>query len=282
MVPARRAITIRDLLTHTSGVSYGSGSARDKWTTAGFRGGTSRITRRAHRGEHLRLPGSCPFDAQPGDEVDLRLQHGHPSARSSRRRGGQPLECVPAHEGCSSRSACATRISRADAGRSNVSRRSTPLRTSGIERAPTPGTMTGQGAYVEGPRKSFSGGAGLVSTASDYARFLQMMLNGGTLDGVRLLSRTTVGLMTTNHLGGQGVSPRSGLRAGASPSCSTSANEASPGSVGEYGWGGAYHSTYWVDPKEELVVVYLTQLVPAGDVDDQAKVRALVYQAIAD
>ena len=55
-----------------------------------------------------------------------------------------------------------------------------------------------------------------------------------------------------------------------------------PGSVGEFGWGGAYHTTYWVDPREELVVVHLTQLVPAGDVDDQAKVRALVYQAIVD
>jgi len=52
--------------------------------------------------------------------------------------------------------------------------------------------------------------------------------------------------------------------------------------VGEFGWGGAYHTTYWVDPREELVVVYLTQLVPAGDVDDQAKVRTLVYQAIVD
>ena len=55
-----------------------------------------------------------------------------------------------------------------------------------------------------------------------------------------------------------------------------------PGSVGEFGWGGAYHTTYWVDPTEELVVVHLTQLVPAGNVDDQAKVRTLVYQAIVD
>jgi CubicO group peptidase (beta-lactamase class C family) len=53
-----------------------------------------------------------------------------------------------------------------------------------------------------------------------------------------------------------------------------------PGSIGEFGWGGAYHSTYWVDPKEQLVVVYLTQLIPAGDIDDQAKVRALVYAAL--
>ncbi|HEX8128160.1 MAG TPA: hypothetical protein VF527_03595, partial [Pyrinomonadaceae bacterium] len=55
-----------------------------------------------------------------------------------------------------------------------------------------------------------------------------------------------------------------------------------PGSVGEYGWGGAYHSTYWVDPKEQLVVVYFTQLIPARGLDDHDKLRALVYQAIVD
>ena len=68
-----------------------------------------------------------------------------------------------------------------------------------IAKAPEPGT--GQGNYVVGPRQSFSGGAGLVSTASDYARFLQMLLNGGTLDGARLLSPKTVELMTSNHVG---------------------------------------------------------------------------------
>ena len=55
-----------------------------------------------------------------------------------------------------------------------------------------------------------------------------------------------------------------------------------PGSVGEFGWGGAYHSTYWVDPQEKLVVVHLTQVLPAGDLDDAGKVRALIYQAITD
>ena len=55
-----------------------------------------------------------------------------------------------------------------------------------------------------------------------------------------------------------------------------------PGSIGEYGWGGAYHSTYWVDPEEDLIVVHLTQLIPAIGVDDQEKVRALVYQSIID
>jgi CubicO group peptidase (beta-lactamase class C family) len=150
-----------------------------------------------------------------------------------------------------------------------------------LERAPSPGDSVGQGHYVDGPRKNFSGGAGLLSTATDYARFLQMMLNGGTLDGRRILSRKTVELMTTSHLGDIAYNPGQGFGLGFYVVEDVGARGSS-GSAGEFGWGGAYHTTYWVDPREELVVVHLTQLVPAGDVDDQAKVRALVYQAIAD
>jgi CubicO group peptidase (beta-lactamase class C family) len=150
-----------------------------------------------------------------------------------------------------------------------------------LERAPTAGTMQSQGAYVEGPRKSFSGGAGLLSTATDYARFLQMLLNGGTLDGRRLLSRKTVELMVDDHLDGKPFREGQGFGLGFSVVEDLGAR-GTAGSEGEYGWGGAYHSTYWVDPKEELVVVYLTQLIPAGNLDDQGKLRALVYQAIID
>ena len=149
----------------------------------------------------------------------------------------------------------------------------------GLARAPDHGGMVSQGAYADGPRKSFSGGAGLLSTAADYARFLQMLLNGGELDGARLLSPTTVALMTTNHVGdlyqpnGDGWSYGFSVVRDLGP-------KTEPTSVGAYSWGGAYHSSYWVDPKEDLVVTYFTQLIPARGLDDQAKVRALVYQAI--
>ena len=117
-----------------------------------------------------------------------------------------------------------------------------------------------------------------MSTSMDYARFLQMMLNKGEFDGKRIISRKTVELMTTNHLPfprdeGQGFGlgfstvEDLGLRG-------------ELGSEGEFAWGGAYHSSYWVDPKEEMVVVYFTQLIPAGDIDDHGKLRALIYQAI--
>jgi CubicO group peptidase (beta-lactamase class C family) len=151
----------------------------------------------------------------------------------------------------------------------------------GIERAPDPGGMVGQGAYLDGPRKSFSGGAGLLSTAQDYARFLQMLLNGGELDGVRLLSPNTVHLMTVDHVGRLYEQPGQGFGLGFSVVTDVGAR-GQPGSVGEFGWGGAYHSNYWVDPQEDLVVVYFTQLIPAGDLDDTGKLRALVYGAIVD
>ena len=123
---------------------------------------------------------------------------------------------------------------------------------SGIKRAPDPGYMVGQGAYVDGPRTSFSGGAGALSTVEDYATFLQMMLNGGELDGVRILSPTTVDLMTVDHTGEIDFRGGQGFGLGFSIVEDPGASGL-PGSVGEYGWGGAYHSTYWVDPHQELV-----------------------------
>ncbi len=138
---------------------------------------------------------------------------------------------------------------------------------------------SGQGAYVQGPRAAFSGGAGLLSTAQDYARFMQMMANGGELDGVRLLSPTTVTLMTSNHVGtlyqngalGWGLGFEVIEQVGRAPRY---------GAAGEFSWSGAYSTTYWADPAEKLVVVYLSQLLPAGVTTPTSRVRTLVNQAI--
>jgi CubicO group peptidase (beta-lactamase class C family) len=139
----------------------------------------------------------------------------------------------------------------------------------------------GQGAYVKGPRKSFSGGAGILSTATDYARFLQMMLNGGELDGKRILSRKTVELMTVDHLVDKQVEEGVGFGLGFYVVKNPGARGV-PGSVGEFGWGGAYNSSYWVDPLKQLVVVYFTQLLPSRGLDDHGKLRTLIYQALMD
>ena len=276
--PSRRPITLRDLLTHTAGIDYGSGIAEDRWAKADIQGWYF-----AHREEAVRETvarmASLPFSAHPGE----RFVYGYNTdilGAVVERVSGQSLEAFL-------RKAILDPLGMEDTHfylpPSKADRLATVYSATerGLERAPEPGLGIGQGHYVKGPRVSFSGGAGLVSTAKDYARFLQMMLNGGTLDGRRVLSRKSVELMTVDHLNGIEFRPGQGFGLGFSVVTDVGAR-GQPGTMGEFGWGGAYHSTYWVDPREGLVVVYLTQLIPAKDLDEHAKLRALVYQAIAD
>ena len=280
VVDANRAITIRDLLTHTAGISYGSGPASDRWEDAGITGWYF-ANRDEPIGDTTARLAALPFDAHPG----ARWIYGYNTdilGAVIERVSGQPLDVFMRERLLEPLGMRDTHfyLPRDKVDRLTVVYSATP---DGIERAPDPGHMVGQGAYLDGPRKSFSGGAGFLSTASDYSRFLQMMLNGGTLDGVRILTPKTVELMTVNHLGDIPFRPGQGQGFGLGFSVVTDLGARGlPGSVGEYGWGGAYHSTYWVDPQEELVVVYLTQLIPAGGLDDQGKLRALVYQALVD
>jgi CubicO group peptidase (beta-lactamase class C family) len=279
VVGARRPITVRDLLTHTSGFSYGTGVGGDRWAEAGLQGWYF-----ADRDEPIRESvarmAALPAQAQPGERwiygyntdilgALIEVVSGQPLDEFLRARIFEPLQMSDTHFYLprAKRDRLATVYASSDKG---------------LERAPDAGGITGsQGAYVDGPRKSFSGGAGLLSTATDYARFLQMLLNGGELDEQRILSRKTIELMTVDHLDTVPFNPGQGFGLGVYVLEDVGAR-GTPGSAGEFGWGGAYHTTYWVDPREELVVVHLTQLLPAGSVDDQAKVRALVYQAIAD
>jgi CubicO group peptidase (beta-lactamase class C family) len=135
----------------------------------------------------------------------------------------------------------------------------------------------GQGHYVDGPRKSFAGGAGLLSTAHDYARFLEMIRNGGALDGVRILGNRTVQLMTTNQSGG--LHSSTGLGFGFGFETVDRYGAKGMAAVGTFGWGGAYGSTYEVDPADHLVVVFMMQLMPNG-IDIQQKFSNAVYQAL--
>ncbi len=129
------------------------------------------------------------------------------------------------------------------------------------------------------------GGAGLISSAHDYAAFLQMIADNGVANGKRLLSRKSVELMHVNHLPANVKSSwTNGTGFGLGFSVVTNLGlRGSLGSLGEYGWGGAYHSSYWmIDPVEDLVVVYFTQVIPAQNLNDHQLLRNLVYQAIAD
>ncbi len=138
--------------------------------------------------------------------------------------------------------------------------------------------------WVRGPHTYFSGAGGLVSTARDYFRFQQMMLNGGALDGVRILGRRTVELMTLNHVGDQEVwlvGPGYGFGLGYAVVQDPGA-AAMPYSPGAYFWWGAYNTTFWVDPREELVGILLTQLRPYTHLNIRQDLATLTYQAIVD
>lgn len=277
IVPAARPITIRDLLTHTSGVSYGYGIASDQWEKAKIQGWYF-----ADRDEPIQATinrmADLPFESQPrskfvyGYNTDIlgaliEVVSGESLDVFLKNNILDPLGMVDTHFYLpkNKRERLATVYSATE---------------NGLERAPDNGGMVGQGAYVDGPRKNFSGGAGFLSTAMDYTNFLQMMLNKGELHGTRIISPKTVELMTTNHLPfplGEGA----GFGLGFS-TVEDLGLRGELGSEGEFAWGGAYHSTYWVDPEEEMTVVYFTQLIPANDLDDHGKLRALIYQAIID
>ncbi len=280
VVKANRPITIRDLLTHTAGVGYGWGIAKDKWEQAKIQGWYF-----ADRDEPIlatvKRMAALPFEAQPGEKFEYGYSTDILGALIEV-VSGESLDAFLKNLILDPLGMNDTHFYLPKNKKERLAIVYSP-ENNGLKKAPEPGGMVGQGAYVDGPRKSFSGGAGFLSTATDYATFLQMMLNNGTYNSKRIISRKTVELMTVNHLK-DGMFPwvgGTGFGLGFSVIEDVGA-KGLLGSVGEYGWGGAYHSNYWVDPKEELVVVYFTQLIPDGGLDDHNKLRALIYQALMD
>ena len=278
-VPAKRAITIQDLLTHTAGISYGTDSqvaeayrAKDLGPAAGwgwyFADKTEPICTTIDR------LGALPFVRQPGEA----WVYGYNT---------DILGCVVERvSGLSLDEFFRTRITTPlkmndtyfylpDLKRSRFTTvyMSDSLRHS----VRAPDGARGQGHYADGPRVSFSGGAGLLSTARDYARFLQMMLNGGALDGARVLAPRTVDVMTGNQSGVRYPGEGQGFGLG----FSTVERLGADGfrSVGSYGWGGAYGSSYIVDPHERLVIVFMMQQLPNSS-NVSTRFVNLVYQSL--
>jgi CubicO group peptidase (beta-lactamase class C family) len=281
-VPAKREITIRDLLTHTAGIGYGSGPAAAQWKAAGIQGWYFADRTEPVAAVVARM-AALPMDAQPGEKyvygyntdilgVVVERVSGLTLAEFFEKRITAPLGLAD------------TRFYLPAAQKARLAAVYAAKEDGSIERSSDP--KLGQGHYVEGPRVAYAGGAGLLSSARDYARFLQMTLDGGQLDGVRLLSPKTIELMTLNHVGalfaegwGGGNNAGMGFGLGFEVMQDVGAN-GRYGSVGAYGWGGAYHTNYWVDPKEKLVAVLMVQLLPSGNSDLQRVFRALVYQSI--
>jgi CubicO group peptidase (beta-lactamase class C family) len=278
--PLVRPITLRDLLTHTSGIGYGMGGAAvDAWTDADISGWYF-ANKNEPIGTTVTRMASLPIEAQPGEEwiygynIDIlgaviEVASGRTLAAFLQEEILNPLEMDDTH----------FYLPQEKADRLAVVY--TPASNGGIEPIQATGGMQSQGMYVNGPRVSFSGGAGLLSTAPDYAKFLQMTLNGGEYNNVRLLSPKTIELMTTSHIGDIAFRPGEGMGLGFSIA-EDLGTRGTLGSEGEYGWGGAYHSTYWVDPQENLVVVYMTQILSPVGLNDFDLLRAGIYQAIVE
>ncbi len=274
-----RTITIQHLLTHTAGISYGTDARiAEQYAAVGLGPATGFGWYFADKAEPICASmdklGSLPFTSPPGEafvygyNTDIlgcvveRVSGMSLDAFLKRRITG-PLGMTDTHFFLprEKRDRLVT-VYRADS-------------TGRVVRADT--GKRGQGHYIDGPRQSFSGGAGLLSTAHDYATFLQMLLNGGEYRGARLLAPHTVQVMTANHVGTKYNANGQGFSLGFAVTERLGALGLN--SVGTYGWGGAYASAYQVDPAEGLVMVLMLQTVPSR-ADIRTRFPTLVYQAL--
>lgn len=285
VVPAERPITIRDLLTHTSGIPYGkwrNDVNGDTWDEAGFPGWYLASEDKPIR-EVVREMASLPMAAQPGARwiygynIDIlgaliEVVSGQSLDEYLDETFFEPLDMADTQFWLpqNKESRLAKVYDRTGEGQ--------------LTMASSDPAMWTQGEYVRGngPNITLSGGAGLLSTAHDYSVFLEMIRNGGiSMDGERILSPMSTKLMTTSHTGDLPYRPGQGYGYGFSVTVDEGLRGI-PGNEGEFAWGGAYHSTYWVDPVANLVVTAFTQFGETAGIDDQGKLRALIYQAIVE
>jgi len=272
LVPAHHQITIRDLMTHSAGLTYGDGPAKELYEKAGLTG-WGFADRKERIGELMRRLGSLPLNGQPeeafmyGYSTDLlgylvEVVSGMPLDQFIEQRLCKPLGMVDTSFFLPPEKA--DRL----------------MNVYGLEDGKLVLKETAENSeYVHGPRACFGGGAGLLSTANDYGRFLQMLLNGGELEGVRILSPKTVELARSNHVGDHFRFDQDAFGLGFWV-IDEVGRYGELGSEGSYGWGSAYYPQYFVDPKERLLGVFLTQLRPAGDCDLNKKFKVLSYQAL--
>ena len=283
--PAMRDITFRDLLTHTSGLTYGFIQATP--------------IDAVYRAQKLELPGSeeplgdimerlakVPLIAQPGTQWNYSISTdvlGHlvavisdrPFDEFLRERVIRPLDMVDTDFFVPS-----PKINRFAANYEKGSDGQPQL----LEDPET-------SRFLQ-PPKAPSGGGGLVSTARDYMRFCQMLLRQGAHESTRLLGRKTAELMTMNHLNGDMAAmgqPRfaesnyHGIGFGLGFSVMLDPAKAQiVGSPGEYGWGGMASTAFWIDPREDMAVVMMTQLTPSSTYPIRRELRVLAYQSIID
>ena len=270
IVDAEREMTVKHLLTHTSGIIYGGDwdhPINARYKAANFYGGDL-----ANMAQEL---GNIPLLHHPGDAWNygmstdvlgylVEVVSGMPFAEFLKTQILDPLGMTD------------TAFSVPDEKADRYPTLYEPAEDGGIQ-------VIENAPVSSGPRSFFhSGGAGLQSTAADYLRFCQMLLNDGELDGVRLLGRKTVELIRMNHISDDWQPlERTGCGFGLGFAVVTDVAETQgPGSEGTYSWGGLASTTFWIDPVEDLIGILMTQLI--GDSPFHAQFRVLTYQSITD
>ena len=277
-VPARRAITIRDLLTHTAGISYGTEPAVAALYEAkglGPAAGAGWYTADKNEGvcDTMERLGTLPFVAQPG----TAWVYGYNTDILGcivEKASGSPLDAYIRDHITAPLGMKDTQFFLPSAQKDRLA---AVYSSADGKYVRAPDGARGQGAYIDGPRRNFAGGAGLLSTARDYGRFLESMRRGGSIDGIRLLSPRAVQLMSTNQVGDLHSTTGLGWGLGFETVDRFGANGMS--SAGAFGWGGAYGSVYRVDPEARLVMVLMIQLIPNAT-DIREVFPSLVYQAL--
>ena len=290
-VPAEREINFRDLLTHTSGLTYGFIESTPVDAAYRAKDGVDFQTADTSLKQVVEKLATIPLIAQPGKAWNysvatdvlgylVEVISGQPFEKYLKEKVIDPLRMIDTD----------FHVPKEKHDRFAANYSAGPLSPDGrgkLDLIDDPA----KSRYLA-PRKVNSGGGGLVSTAADYLRFCQFMLNKGELDGVRLLGRKTVELMTMNHLNGDMAdmgTPRfsestyTGIGFGLGFSVMIDPAKAYiAGTPGEFAWGGAASTAFWIDPAEDMAVVLLTQLMPSSTYPIRRELRVLTYQAIVD
>src|SRR5215472_15660838 len=281
-IPAAREITIKDLLTHTSGLTYDwNETLGEQYKAAHVASGL--LPYDGTIADNVKRLASVPLLFSPGTRWEYSLgidvlgrlvevTSGMPLDQFFQKRIFEPLGMKDTY----------FYLPEDRVGRLAVAY--TYYEGKGLERFPDTPIVEGSFSYsadypYRGPKKLFAGGAGLSATSADYYRFCQMMLQGGKLGDVRLLSRKSVELMSHDQLGHISDNQAFGLGFGVE-GIKTPLSEL--GSPGSFGWGGFFYTQFSIDPKEEMIVIFMGQLHPTGGLNLDSQVHALAYQAIVD
>ncbi|WP_276348671.1 serine hydrolase domain-containing protein [Daejeonella sp. JGW-45] len=280
--PAKREVTIKDLLTHTSGIGYaqiGSREANAIYAKSNLTAGIG--MRDASLQDAMSRLGKLPLMHQPGERFTYGLNtdvlgalvevvSGLSLDEFFRTRIFEPLGMKDTYFNLPQAKAARLVNLYTEKPDGTLVKASAQMLNGPV----TP-------AYPLEKTTYFSGGAGLSSTIYDYAIFLQMLLNNGEYNGKRILARNTVRMMTVNQVGEVSISNDDKFGLGFQIVTEKSSGRA-PAQVGTFGWGGAFGTSYWVDPKEKMVLLIYRQMQARTHNEVIEKFRALAYGAIQD